>query len=276
MMHLKTTILLAFLSICPILSGQISRGGDDPAYRLVRERLADSAIPQAFIDSAFSHPQIQIHDEIVDKFNNPWEKKDYPAYRKLFVTEKRIFRGVKFYTANKNTVDAVSDSFGVDPFLLLSITGVESNYGEHHSQYSVFNALYTIIRRLPRKSNWAANQLAEYLSLCHQNKMGPQSISGSYAGAFGFGQFIPSSFNRFAVDFDGDGVRHHLEWPDVFGSIANYLKKNGYKGLDFSKGSPNWKAVWAYNHSENYVRAVLELREELKSSIESGRKPKGK
>lgn len=246
----------------------------DVAYRLVREKLSGADIPRAFIDSAFSHPSVQIHDEIADKFNNPWEKKPYNQYRRLFVTEKRIAKGSKFYSAHKKTVDAVSDRFGVDPYLLLSITGVESNYGEHHSQYSVFNALYSIVHTLPRKSNWAAVQLSEYLSLCYQNKMDPHSVSGSYAGAFGFGQFIPSSFNSYAVDFDGDGVRHHLEWPDVIGSIANYLKKNGYSGRDFSKGSPNWKSVWAYNHSENYVKAVLELREELKTAIESGQAQK--
>jgi membrane-bound lytic murein transglycosylase B len=187
----------------------------------------------------------------------------------LFVTESRIQKGTEFYLKNKPILYAVSDSFSVDPFLILSIAGIESNYGVHHAQYSVFNALYTIIHRLPRKEKWAAKELYHFLKLCHENSMDPQDISGSYAGAFGFGQFIPSSFSMFSVDFDNDGLRHHLEWPDVLGSIANYLKKNGYKGTDFSKDKPIWKSVWAYNHSENYVRAVLDLRDELKKNIEN-------
>ncbi len=241
---------------------------EDKAFNLIIESFTNSSVPRSFLDSAFTNPRIKIHNDIADKFNNPWEKKDYPAYKKLFVTESRIQKGTIFYTENKRIIHAVSDSFYVDPFLILSIAGVESNYGVHHAQYSVFNALYSIIHTLPRKEKWAANELSDFLKHCYENGMGPQDISGSYAGAFGFGQFIPSSFNRFSVDFDGDGVRHHLEWPDVLGSIANYLKKNGYAGTDFSKGKPIWKSVWAYNHSENYVRAVLDLRTELKENIE--------
>lgn len=70
--------------------------------------------------------------------------------------------------------------------------------------------------------------MAEYLAYCYQDQVDPHDIYGSYAGAFGYGQFIPSSFNSYAVDFDGDGVRQPFDWPDVFGSVANYLIRNGY------------------------------------------------
>ena len=100
----------------------------------------------------------------------------------------------------------------------------------------------------------------------NQDGIDPQSIEGSYAGAFGFGQFIPSSFNRFSVDFDGDGVRRPHDWPDVLGSIANYLIKNGYNSgsINYSEGGDIWKSVWAYNHSDNYVMAVLGLSEKIR------------
>ena len=89
---------------------------------------------------------------------------------------------------------------------------------------------------------------------------------GSYAGAFGLVQFMPSSANAFAVDFDGDGKRRLFEWPDALGSAANYLARNGYRaGEPFTPGSAIGRAVYAYNHSENYVRVVLELRAELKA-----------
>ncbi len=256
----------AILITAPAFSHHINK---DKAFEMVVENLSETAVSRSFLDNAFSHPDITIHNDIADKFNSPWEKKDYPAYKKLFVTESRIAKGTAFYTQNTTLIKAVADSFGVDKYLILSIAGVESNYGVHHAQYTVFNALYSIIHTLPRKEKWAARELSDYLKLCYENGMNPQDISGSYAGAFGYGQFIPSSFKHFSVDFDGDGVRHHLQWPDVLGSIANYLKKNGYKGTDFSKDKPIWKSVWAYNHSENYVRAVLELREELKKNIEN-------
>jgi membrane-bound lytic murein transglycosylase B len=129
--------------------------------------------------------------------------------------------------------------------------------------------LYTLIHQLPRKGKWASRELAEFILFCHGNKIDPHSILGSYAGAFGYGQFIPSSFNNYAIDFDGDSVRRHDEWPDVLGSIANYLLKNGYKPDtdNYSKGSPNWESVFAYNRSNNYVGVVMELRQEIKKGI---------
>ena len=119
---------------------------------------------------------------------------------------------------------------------------------------------------MPKRAKWASKELASYLEYCYEDGVDPQSIEGSYAGAFGFGQFIPSSFNTFSVDFDGDGVRRPHDWPDVLGSIANYLIKNGYTpGSDnYKKGGDIWKSVWAYNHSDNYVMAVLGLTEKLR------------
>ena len=119
---------------------------------------------------------------------------------------------------------------------------------------------------MPKRAKWASKELASYLEYCYKDGVDPQSIEGSYAGAFGFGQFIPSSFNRFSVDFDGDGVRAPHDWPDVLGSIANYLIKNGYTpgSGDYKKGGDIWKSVYAYNHSDNYVMAVLGLTEKIR------------
>ena len=154
----------------------------------------------------------------------------------------------------------------MDPFIILSIAGIESNYGRHYKGFTVFNSLYTQIHEMPKRAKWASNELASYLEYCFKDNVDPQSIEGSYAGAFGFGQFIPSSFNRYSVDFDEDGVRRPHDWPDVLGSIANYLVKNGYNpgSKNYVEGGDIWKSVWAYNHSDNYVMAVLGLAEKIK------------
>jgi len=174
-----------------------------------------------------------------------------------------------FVVFQQTLINTVADSFGVDPFLIVSIIGVESKYGENSSQFSVFNALHTVIHKIPKRKRWAEKEMIEYLVYCHENFIPPLTIFGSYAGAFGYGQFIPSSFNHFAIDFNRDGIRHPYDWPDVLASIANYLILNRYnKGSsDFSRQSRNWRAVHSYNHSGNYVLVVLELREELISSI---------
>ena len=242
---------------------------NDPAFQKVWFYLENKDVPKDYIVNTFLDSGIQIHPKIIDSFNNPYEKKSWDVYRKIFMTDKRLMGGIKFFKENSKLVMQVSDSMRVDPYLLVSLIGIESNYGKHYGRYTVFNALYTQIHQLLRKVKWASRELAEFILLCHSNKIDPHSIYGSYAGAFGFGQFIPSSFNNYAIDFDGDSVRNHDEWPDVLGSIANYLLKNGYKpdNDDYSKGSRNWKSVFAYNHSNNYVGVVMELRQEIKNGI---------
>ena len=267
---MKTTITLLLL----ILTSQVKAVDDDFAYRLVSEKL-DGAIPEEFVRAAFSHKSVEIHKEISEKFAKPYEKKPWSDYRKIFVKESRISAGAKFYSENKDLISEVSSKYAVDPFIIVTIAGVESNYGIHHSQYSVFNSLYSQIHDMPRRSKWATRELAEFLKYCFNDELDTQEIGGSYAGAFGFGQFIPSSFTRYSVDFNNNGVREPYSWPDVLGSIANYLRMNGYSenSSDYSKEGDIYKSVFAYNHADNYVMAVLELTEKIRERVTGEKNP---
>ena len=113
--------------------------------------------------------------------------------------------------------------------------------------------------------------LAEFLKYCFKDQLDTQEIGGSYAGAFGFGQFIPSSFTHYSVDFNENGVREPYSWPDVLGSIANYLRMNGYtpNSANYDKTGDIYKAIYAYNHADNYVMAVLELTENIRERANS-------
>ena len=223
---------------------------NDIAYELVSKEL-ERVVPISFIQEAFSHEKLEIHKIIVERFAKPYEKKPWTEYKKIFVKESRVVAGAKFYSENRSLIERVSSKYGVDPFVIVTIAGVESNYGVHHSQYSVFNALYSQIHEIPRRSKWATRELAEFIKYCYNDKLDPQEIGGSYAGAFGYGQFIPSSFTRYSVDFNENGVREPYSWPDVLGSIANYLRMNGYKknSNDYRKGGDIYKSVYAYNLS---------------------------
>ena len=239
---------------------------EDLAYQLVVEKINKKIVPITYINEVFNNEKIQRHKKIPESFAKPYEKKSWEQYKKLFIKESRIAAGAIFYSENKDLILRVSKIYDVDPFIVLSIAGIESNYGKHYKGYTVFNSLYTQIHEMPKRAKWASKELASYLEYCYNDGVDPQSIEGSYAGAFGFGQFIPSSFNRFSVDFDGDGVRRPHDWPDVLGSIANYLIKNGYTpgSNNYKKGGDIWKSVWAYNHSDNYVMAVLGLTEKIR------------
>ena len=244
---------------------------DDLAYQTVSDHLQGSNIPEAYIREAFTHDDLTIHKEIAEKFARPYEKKTWKVYRKIFVKDSRIVAGAKFYKENIELVKAVSSEYKVDPFIIVTIAGIESNYGSHHSQYSVFNSLYSQIHDMPKRAKWASKDLAEFIKYCYYDQLDPQEIGGSYAGAFGFGQFIPSSFNNFSVDFNEDGVRQPYDWPDVLASIANYLRRNGYKpnSNNYDRDGDIWKSIYAYNHANNYVMAVLELRNEIKNQSQS-------
>ena len=266
---MKQTLIIFFL-LSSIFPKEIE---NDIAYELVSEEL-DRAVPISFIQEAFSHEKLEIHKIIVEKFAKPYEKKPWTEYKKIFVKESRVVAGAKFYSENRSLIERVSSRYGVDPFVIVTIAGVESNYGVHHSQYSVFNALYSQIHEIPRRSKWATRELAEFIKYCYNDKIDPQEIGGSYAGAFGYGQFIPSSFTRYSVDFNENGVREPYSWPDVLGSIANYLRMNGYKknSNDYQKDGDIYKSVYAYNHADNYVMAVLELTERIRERCTGSRK----
>ena len=268
MLNKKPQIKRYIFTLIFLLSVSYSNGTitEDLAYQLVVENINKKIVPIAYINEVFNNEKIQRHKKIPESFARPYEKKSWEQYKKLFIKESRIAAGAIFYSENKDLILRVSKIYDVDPFIVLSIAGIESNYGKHYKGYTVFNSLYTQIHEMPKRAKWASKELASYLEYCYNDGVDPQSIEGSYAGAFGFGQFIPSSFNRFSVDFDGDGVRRPHDWPDVLGSIANYLIKNGYTpgSNNYKKDGDIWKSVWAYNHSDNYVMAVLGLTEKIR------------
>lgn len=261
--------LYIFIILTALLINGSYASDKEYVYKVIKEGVINRGVSEEYLKNVFEDENIRTHKEILERFAKPYESKSWEEYRKLFVKPSRINKGNEFYKERQKTLVKVSKNYGVDLFLILSIVGIESNYGSHHKQYTVFNSLYTQISEMPKRANWATKELIEFLYYCYQDSIPPHSVYGSYAGAFGFGQFIPSSFNRFAVDFDGDGVRQAYEWPDVMASIANYLVKNGYPSNDYSDQDKVYKAVYSYNHSDNYVKAVLELRDELQKIIES-------
>jgi len=237
----------------------------EQARALVKKKLAGSGVPDSYVDRIFADPRTAVIDAVSDRFGRPpAESAPYEQYRKYFLTEANIADGAQFLRDHAPLLLQVNARTGVDGALLAALTGVETRYGTNAGTFPIFSALYTIVRKVAKRSDWAAREEAELLKLCWKQGVDPHSILGSYAGAFGFVQFMPSSFNAYAVDFDGDGRTRLDEWPDALGSAANYLIGHGYDGTAaFDPGSAIGRSIYAYNHSENYVRAMLELRAEI-------------
>ncbi len=238
------------------------------SYNRIINSFESFDIEPDYIQKIFLDNRLKFDKEIINRFQNQSEKLSYEQYRKIFITNDRIKNGVIFYKGKKEILKLVNSKYGVDSFLLVSLSGVESNYGANTSSNLVFTSLHTQLHNEKRKS-WAEKEMIEFIKYCYENNIDPFSLGGSYAGAFGFGQFIPSSFRAYAVDFDGDEIKEPFEWLDVFASMSNYLIKNGYNksSNDFSFKTDNWNSIYRYNHSKNYVNVILELRNSIMKEL---------
>lgn len=239
----------------------------EQARLLVKAKLAGSGVPDAYVDTVFDDPRTRLFPEIPPKFGTPTAPvppTPYDQYRRYFVTPANLDAGVKFIRDHRALLASIEARYRVDGTLLVGLVCVETRYGTAAGRYPVFDALNTIIQGVPQRSDWAAREAASFLKMTYAQGQDAHGVLGSYAGAFGFVQFMPTSYERVAVDFDGDGFRRLTEWPDALGSAANYLARAGYRAGDpFTPTSTIGRSLHAYNHSDNYVRVILDLREEL-------------
>ena len=223
-----------------------------------------------YILNALEDKRLQVETGVLERFKNKPEKiKTYEQYKKIFFNEQRIIGGVNFYKKNKTLIAKVAREFEIDPIILVAIVGVETNYGSKTAEFLVINSLYTQAIEMPKRSSWATKEIAELLVFCSENDIDPFSLEGSYAGAFGYGQFIPSSFNKLSIDYNDDGKKDPYSWEDVIGSIAFYLTENGYPKNDynFTHKSKAWISIRTYNRSDKYANIIIDLRNEIAKNI---------
>ncbi len=173
--------------------------------------------------------------KIIESISKPVEHTiTWERYRKIFLKEKRIQGGVGFIKENTATLQRAYDEFGVPPEIITAIIGVETRYGEVMGNYRVIDALTTLAFEYPKRSKFFTKELEHFLVLTREQKVDPLMPVGSYAGAMGFGQFMPSSYRSYAVDFDEDNVADiWTNKTDAIGSVANYFKRHGWR-----KGAP--------------------------------------
>ncbi len=166
-----------------------------------------------------------ISRRVLELMDRQWEARPYYKYAPLFLTRRNIEQGREKLRRYRALLDRIEQRFGVDREIVVAIWGIETRYGTHQGGFNVLQTLNTLFDAYPRRSKFFRKQLVHFLVLCRDNKVDPRTVKGSYAGAFGQTQFIPSSFRAYAVSFDGDSRRD--VWnsvPDVLASIANYLK----------------------------------------------------
>ena len=169
---------------------------------------------------------------IIDTMKRPAEATTpWWRYREQFLTAERINGGVRIWNEHRDALERIARDTGVAAQYLVAITGVETFYGRNTGGYRVLDALATLAFDYPPRADYFRRELKQMLLLAREEQVDPRSLKGSYAGAMGIAQFMPSSFRSYAADGNGDGRRDLWSWnPDVFASIANYLREHGWRG----------------------------------------------
>jgi membrane-bound lytic murein transglycosylase B len=169
-------------------------------------------------------------EKILESIAKPWEAKPWHQYYPIFLTEKRLNKGLAFWQKHQLTLARAEQELGVPAEIIVAIIGVETFYGSYKGKHSVLDALYTLGFHYPPRAKFFRSELEQLFLLAKEDSFDVSELKGSYAGAMGWGQFISSSYRHYAIDFDGDGVRDLLNNPvDAIGSVANYFKKHGWK-----------------------------------------------
>lgn len=196
---------------------------------LVEELVHEEEFDRTELLALFS--QVEKKDSILKAMSKPAEKfKPWYEYRKIFITDKREREGVVFFAKHRETFQRAERELGVPAEVILAIMGVETYYGRITGSYRVMDALSTLAFDYPKRSTFFTKELKSFLILSREQERDPLEMKGSYAGAMGFGQFMPSSYRAYAIDFDDDGKIDIWNNPvDAIGSVANYFKAHGWK-----------------------------------------------
>ena len=226
--------------------------------------------------------QAQYRQSIVDALSRPAEAvRPWKTYRPIFITDRRIGDGRAFLARHRTQLDAVQADTGVPAEMIVAIIGVETSYGGNTGSYRVLDALYTLaffypvsgkpdqVERETRRGQFFRDELMQVMLLAREESLDLASIKGSYAGAMGYGQFMPSSYRAYARDGDGDGRRDLFgSLPDVFASVANYFVAHGWQ-----KDQPVVAMAQADDGAAPFVPDTLEAKYTLAELGEKGYRP---
>jgi membrane-bound lytic murein transglycosylase B len=220
-------------AIFALLTPLAAAAGEPAEYRaglhaFRTEMMRSAQFPRNNFAALLDHATYR--QEIIDAIRTPYEAKPWHLYRNLFVTAERATGGAEFWRANVESLERAELRYGIPAQIIVAILGVETKYGGNVGNYPVIDALSTLAFAYPPRSDFFRQELKQFLLLTRDEALDAGDVTGSYAGAVGKPQFIPSSYRTYAVDFDGDGRRDLWNSDaDVIGSVANYLAQHGWR-----------------------------------------------
>lgn len=227
-------LVVLLLISSPAIAGYYNPEQRQDVNAFINELVEDKDFDRQSLEALFS--QAQQRQDIKDLMSRPAERMlPWHEYRKIFITPQRIKAGHEFMQEYAATLQRAEDEMGVAAEVIAAIIGIETFYGRNKGRHRVIDALATLSFDYPQdtprdRSAFFRSQLVEFLNLTRQQGLNPRLPMGSYAGAMGYPQFIPTSYRDFAVDFSGDGFIDIWTNPvDAIGSVANYFKEHGWQ-----------------------------------------------
>lgn len=227
------------LAICMLLASAAALAGNAPqtpynrrpeVRAFVQEMVRRHGFAERELDFAFSRAR-RLAPALKAIASPPGERaRSWASYRAMFVNDRRVEAGMEFWRMHHAALARAGREYGVPEEVIVAIIGVETFYGRHTGQWRVIDALTTLAFDYPPRAGFFRGELENYLLFARETGTDVFSVRGSYAGAIGIPQFMPGSYLKFAVDFDGDGeVDLSANPADAVGSVANFLKQHGWK-----------------------------------------------
>ena len=261
----------------------------------IRHMVLEHKFSESYLNGLFSKAQrldYVIRLENAPQYHGPKPVQPkvggWTRYRQQFITEAHINNGAAFWNNNADSIQKASVTYGVNPEYIVAIIGVETFFGRNIGKTRIIDALTTLAFDTQRRAKFFTAELENFLLMTREEGYEPLKPVGSWAGAMGLGQFMPSSFRTLAVDFNNDGHRDLWNQCDAIGSVAHYFSRNGWQNnmsvAEQTKGSrdtstielsatggneywrvhPNFKVIKKYNNSDKYAMAVHQLAQAIK------------
>jgi len=228
------SIRLKIALICSCLWTALSCAADNyqlhpSATEVINELVEEEGFDRQSLEAVFANAERK--DSILEAISRPAEKtKPWFQYRAIFLNNRREDQGAEFFKLHRVALERAEREFGVPAQLIVAVIGVETSYGRNVGSYRVIDALSTLAFDYPSRSPFFTSELKHYLILTRDQGLEATEMMGSYAGAMGYGQFMPSSYRAYAIDFDNDDIIDIWQNPvDAIGSVANYFKQHGWR-----------------------------------------------
>jgi len=228
--------------------------GDPEVRDFIDSMVSEHAYDRDTLENVLQQATSQ--ETILEAIARPAERtKEWHEYRDIFLTDARVKAGAAFWREHSEALDRISKETGVDVEILVGIIGVETYFGRRTGNYRVLDALVTLAFEYPPRSKFFRNELEQFLLLVREEEMEAIDATGSYAGAMGRPQFMPSSYRAYAVDSSADGKRDiWTNWADVIGSVANYFVRHGWRSNNQVVAQASLSHQWRGDPPENTLK----------------------